>query len=900
MCMLENNMVLTVRSKHRLPKDVAPRHYAITLRPDFETRSFTGGEVIDIKVKRQLQEISLNAKDLTITSAYLTDELGTRINAAIRIDEEHELAVLDFGGSVGNGKWQLHVSFSGQITDKLHGLYSSVYTGPDGKRRTIFSTQMEPCDARRLFPCFDEPAFKAHYTLRLVVDPDAMVISNGAITSEQIVTETKEHSIDYGNGLRYVIAPARRKKIVDFATTMKMSTYLTACVVGDFDVSQTIKVNGTPVRVICPRGKLHMVNTALKAAVFSLNWFEKTFGIKYPGGKLDLVAVANFAFGAMENTGCIIFRDLALLVDERTATVAELMRVVYTVAHEIAHQWFGNLVTMEWWDDLWLNEAFATLMGYMVVDAFCKEWDQWTAVCISRANAMRVDGLLSSRPVQGKVLKARDATGAFDAITYRKGASILRQLEQFIGWIPFRNGVRAYLKKHAHANTVGADLWSAIDETSNRCVTGIMDGWINQAGHPLITVTESDINGSVTLNQRTFKYLADEADNSLLWQVPVKLRYKVGDGVQEQWVLLRDREQTVYLGENVEWVVANAGAFGFYRVQYSPTLLAKLVDDVQNRLSAAERFNLLNDSWACVQAGLQPAVEYVEAVRLFSGETDPNVWALISSSLARLHRMIADPRHFESFVRDLAQPTLARLGYQPRQGESLQDAQVRGAVIALLGTTGNDGEVQARAKQMFDSYLADNRSLAPDLVAHIIRLSAHAGEHETYKKLRGLLAATTSPQDSVRFIAGLTAFRNQDDLLQSTLQAVMDGTIRSQDACSVIAQLFANPVTSRKTWQFVKDNWNHIITNFPVNNLATMIESISNFDSSILANDVQRFLAEHKVPGGDKTVEQSLESLRINVRLHERESNALRAAFASPREPAVPAMAEPAATTEKK
>jgi puromycin-sensitive aminopeptidase len=885
--MFENGMTFAVPNQHRLQKIVVPRHYAVTIRPDFETRTFTGGEVIDIKVKHQTPDIRINSKDLLITAAHLTDDHGTRLNGTVSYDEEHEVAIIAFeGGSVGKGKWQLHLSFNGQVTDRLHGLYSSVYTGPDGKLRTVFSTQMEPCDARRLFPCFDEPAFKATLALTLITDPNLQVFANGAIAKESIVEESKEMSIDYGNGLRYVIAPARRKRITHFKTTMKQSTYLTAVVIGDFDVSKTVKVNNIPVRVICPRGKVHMATVALRTAQFAINWCEKAFQIKYPGKKLDLIGVSNFPFGAMENSDAIIFRDIALLVDEKTATFAELLRVAYTVAHEIVHQWFGNLVTMEWWDDLWLNEAFATLMGYIIAYEFCKEWDQWTAAGVARANALRIDGLLSSRAVQGKVLKARDATGAFDPITYRKGATVLRQLLEYIGWVPFRNGVRKYLKDHAFGNTVGRHLWEAIEKVSGHPVGEIMDHWINQAGHPIITVSESDVDGSITLTQRPFKYLADQADNSLMWHVPVKLRFKTASETDMQGlsVLLTEQEQTVYLGEDIEYVVANADACGFYRVQYSPSLMSKLKDgaQLQSRLTAPERYSLLDDTFACMQAGLLTAADYVEVVRLFADETNPYVWSLISSTLGRLHRMLPQAQQFESFVRDLAQPTLTRLGYEPRQGEPAEDGQVRGTVIALLGTSGADTAVQAKAKELFCAYKENSSAVAPDLVAHAIKVTAHSGDPQVYDELRKLLAATSNGQEIVRYIAGITSFRNQSELLQSTLQALLDGAIRSQDACSAVAQLLANPVTSRKTWQFIKDNWDHIVTNFPVNNLATLVEGLANFDSPAIAGDVERFMADHKVPGGDKTVEQTLESLRINVRLHEREAPGFRTAFAVP------------------
>lgn len=882
MCMAENENVSLAVSSIRLPDTVIPEHYAITLRPDLDTSLYTGDEVIDIKVKAPVSQVVLNAVELAISEAFVTNADGSRLNGEVTFNNDAEQSVITFDGVMGKGKWKLHISFSGVIGKRLNGFYRSTYTA-GGKEHVIASTQFEPNDARRAFPCFDEPMFKASFQVTLVVDEHLTAISNGLIVNETFVEVKPEMSIDYGNGLKYVAAPAKRKRVVEFAPTMKMSTYIAAFVVGVFEVTDPVVVNGTEVRVYCVPGKKHLTTFALKAAQYSLTWFERYFGIKYPGDKLDLIGIPDFAFGAMENLGCVTFRETALLVNEQTATIGELSRVAEVVAHEIAHMWFGNLVTMKWWNGLWLNEAFATFMATKVEDSFRREWQRWTSFGVERAAAMRTDALASTRSIEAPVDHPAQALGMIDVITYRKGCSVLRQLEQFIGEDTFRDGIRAYLKKHAYGNAETTDLWDAIDAVCGFPVRLIMNTWVFQPGYPVISASQDALDGCVTLSQAPFKFLSEAVDASQTWLVPVHLRFKTADGVDTKWVLLDGREKTIYLGEDLDWVVVNAGGHGFYRTRYSPELAAKLTSNVSENLTAIERFNLVNDAWACVQAGLQTAEEYLEIVELFSSETDPNVWAILHSSMARLYELLPERNRslFAKVVRRLAVPQYTRLGWETKPGESAQDQQVRGTVISMLGTIGNDASIAAKAKELFARYKTDRSAVASDVVPAMISLVAFSGGAAEYDELFKLFETTQNPQEKVRFLGALASFRDVA-LLEKTLNSTITSTVRTQDAPSLLVRLLGNFRIATKTWEFIKSNWDYMVANYPETGLISMTSGVTALDRPELEADVREFFAAHSVKGGDKAVAQNLEMLRVAVQFKGREAGLLAVKFALP------------------
>src|SRR5262245_28611386 len=567
---------------YRLPRHVLPARYELRLEPDLASATFQGRVTIAVTVIQPTNVIVLNALELTIDSAALEAEQGRGLSASIQMDESLQRCRLTVPQALAPGEWRLSMTFRGTLNDALRGFYRSSYKDQRGATQTMAATQFEATDARRAFPCWDEPDFKAVFSTTLVIDKALTAVSNSAVASETLEGE---------------------KKVVRFVDTIKMSTYLVAFIVGQIEPSDVTFVGKTPLRLWAVPGKSHLTGFGRDIAKASLQFLESYYGIAYPGDKLDLLAIPDFASGAMENLGAITFRETALLIDQRTGTHGELQRVADVVAHENAHMWFGDLVTMSWWNGLWLNEAFATFMEMLAVDAWKPEWKRWDTFGVSRAAAFSVDGLHSTRPIEYPVRAPKDAEAMFDVLTYEKGASVLRMLEQHIGPTVFRDGVRDYLHAHAYGNADTKDLWVSLGKAASQPVPELMDGWIFQPGHPVVTA-ELNNQSRLVLTQQRFTYLPNPS--AATWHVPVQLRTVMKDKQETRRLLLTEREATLTLPPDIEYTVINEGGHGFYRVHYGPTLFKRLLDAGLDKLAPIERFNLVNDVWATTVAGLMP------------------------------------------------------------------------------------------------------------------------------------------------------------------------------------------------------------------------------------------------------------------------------------------------------
>ncbi|MDP6667827.1 MAG: M1 family metallopeptidase, partial [Dehalococcoidia bacterium] len=635
-----------VSNPHRLPTTVVPSHYRITLEPDLAEATFSGTVEIEVEIGQATGQVQLNSADLQIAAAWVTDAVGVKTDATgIEHDEDMERATLGFDSELPAGPYTIGADFTGILNDQLHGFYRSTFTDDDGVEHTIATTQFESTHARRAFPCFDEPAFKASFGVTLIVPEGEFAVSNGPTISES----------ELGDG---------RKKIL-FEDTMVMSTYLVAFIVGPFEATDPVDVGGVPLRIIHPIGKGHLTDYGLESGAFALKFFSDYYGIPYPGQKLDMVAVPDFAFGAMENLGCITYREVLLLVDKSRSTEPELLRVADVIAHEIAHMWFGDLVTMEWWNGIWLNEAFATFMATMSSDNFNPEWGRWNQFGLERSMAFDVDSLANTRPIEIEVNSPTDAEGMFDLLTYEKGGSVLRMLEQYLGEDDFRDGISYYLNKHKYANTETNDLWDAIEHVTQQPARRIMDSWIFQKGYPLVSASISDDGSTITLEQDRFLYTDADTPDTTIWSVPVVLKVGSGTGskVEEVRYLLEEKSAEVKLESPADWAVVNAGGCGFFRTRYSSALLQALSGSMFENLTPIERYGLVDDTWSSVLAGRTSANDLLDFVSSFRAETDLDVWTALAGCLAGLDRLVdGEARElYRTVVRDLVQPALDRL-----------------------------------------------------------------------------------------------------------------------------------------------------------------------------------------------------------------------------------------------
>jgi len=848
---------LETDNQYRLPRSVEPEHYALTFKVDIEASSFSGESRTQVRVYEPVSEIVLNAVELDIHGAELMGADGTALPGEITLDEGNERAIITLSGVAAPGTHSLHLTFSGAIGDRLRGIYRSDFTGGDGLARTLAATQFEPTDARRAFPCWDEPDRKATFTTTVIADEAMVVIANS-----EVVEVT-----DLGNGT----------KQVEFAETMRMSTYLVALVVGPLEVTEPVDVDGVPLRVACVPGKAHLADFALEIGAHALRFFSRYFGVPYPAGKLDMIALPDFAMGAMENLGAVTFRETALLVDPARATRLELERVADVVAHELAHMWFGDLVTMKWWNGIWLNEAFATFMELLCVDAFRPEWGRWVSFASSRAGAMSVDALATTRPIEFPVRNPAEAEGMFDVLTYQKGASVLRMLERYVGEDPFRTSIAAYIADHAYANTDTADLWDAVEAGTGEPARATMDSWIYQGGFPLVSA-ESLGNGQIRLSQKRFRYLDDDADTSS-WQVPILLRASVGGAVARHRILLDEKSTVIDLGGDPDWLVVNESGWGFFRTRYDATLAGALRDHL-SELDALERFGLVSDTAASTVAGATPVDELVALVALFADETDPTVWSAVLSALGYLDRAVNDVDRpaLQALVQRLAGPALDRLGWQPASGEAERTRTLRATLIQALGVLGADETVAATAAETHTRFLTDPASVDPDVAGAVVAVVASRGDDDDYALFLERFRAASTPQQEMRYLFGLAAFE-QPRLVERTFELART-EIRSQNAPLVIGRLVDDRQTGAQAWGLLTGHWDELVARYPENLVERMLEGIVALSTPDQAKAVHRFLDTHTVASRQRGIAQLRERLDIAVAFRQREAPRLGASLA--------------------
>lgn len=843
---------------YRLPTSVRPTAYRLAIAPDLEAETFTGTVSITATVVETTEVITLNSDSLTIDSATITVD-GQRSECTTTTDQEHERLALTPPTAVAPGEIEIDIAFNGRCNEKLVGLYISRFTDDDGTEHKLATTQFEATHARWCFPCWDEPEYKATFEVSLTIDAALEAVANGPEVART----------DVGGGLIRI----------DFAPTMVMSTYLVAFVVGPIEITEPVDVDGVPLRVVHVPGKAHLTPYALEVGAFALRYFTDYFGLPYPDQKLDLVAIPDFAFGAMENLGCVTFREVVLLIDPDRATQPELQRAADVINHEIAHMWFGDLVTMTWWNGLWLNEAFATFMEMRCTDAYRPDWHRWTDFGLSRSEAFDTDALTTTRPIEYEVISPADADGMFDILTYEKGAAVVRMLEQYLGEEPFKAGIRRYMADHQFGNAETTDLWDALEAETGEPVRRIMDSWIFQGGFPLLEVMTA-ADGTVSLHQTRMRYAGAETSPDQTWAVPVRYRWQAADREDPsvgRLLLEGDEPLDLDLDGEPSWLVANAEGASFVRTTYPSDLLDTLADVGGEQLTAVERYGLVDDHWAAVLADRATTPAHLTLLEALTAETNRSVWHRMIGGFGQLKRLVDGEAEevLEEIAHDAMAPALANLGLTPADGDTDQERQLRGDLVRGLGTVANDPEIQEESKRAVAMGRRNPELVDASLLAAAVSVVAANGDEADFDDFIESWKAATTPQDELRYLGALTDFPDPD-LVARVYDLVLAGDVRSQNGPLLLRRAMLNPKASHQTWRFVADNWDELTTRFAAGLVVRMVEGLPTLDGEDDLAATTRFFAEHDVPTGEKTLAQILEKQRVSVALRSREAERLR------------------------
>ena len=835
----------------RLPGGVTPEHYTLWFAPDLDTATFRGRAEIRVKLDAPATTVTLHAAEITFGEVTLEAAGGTQ-PATVRLDEKTETATLTVPQRMAAGPATIRITYTGILNDKLRGFYLSQANG-----RKYAVSQMEATDARRAFPSFDEPAKKATFDISLMIDAADTAISNGRPLADTPGPEPGKHTIR-------------------FATTPKMSTYLVALLVGDFVCREGVAAT-TPIRVCATPDKHQLTGFALKAAEHQVQFFNDYFGIPYPFGKLDIVGIPDFSAGAMENAGAITFRERLLLADEATASVDTLNAVAGVVAHEIAHQWFGNLVTMKWWDDIWLNEGFATWAANKPLAAWKPEWKMDVKAAEETQFAMSLDALRSTRAIRTKVETPAEINEVFDPIAYEKTSGVLNMIEAYVGPDAFRKGVSAYLRRYSSGNAAGEDFWMEMTRVTEKPVNRIMRSFVDQAGAPALSVRTRCVGGNtqVTVRQRRFEGApaAGESTKAAAWQ-PWSLPVCVSTGSGQPTCQLVSAATETFTATGCGAAFVNADARGYYFTEYEPEAIPALATRTPP-LTTAERISLLGDEWRIVRAGRHDIGTYLDAAAALAGDTTADVTAEIATRLTYVHGTIADAKErdaFAAWIRTTFRPALDAIGEAPKPGDSDEVLTRRGTLWQLLGLTAGDTALQTKARALAEAYLANPASLPPSFVAPVLQVAAAGGDAALYDRyLAAAKASLAAPEQYYRVFNALASFRDPA-LADRTIAYALSPDLRSQDTPTLIGQLL-NSSASDKMWAALSSQWTALSDRLgSFQSLPYIVGSLGGFCTAERAAEIRTFFAAHPVPAAARGLAQSLERIDSCVALDKRQS----------------------------
>lgn len=842
----------------RLPETAVPTNYKLTFTPDFTNDTFGGDEIIHVNISKPTDKIVLNALEIKFEDVTI-DAAGKSQKATVTTDENSEMATLKVANSIPAGAATVHIKFTGILNDKLAGFYLS-----KSDKRKYAVTQFEATDARRAFPSFDEPAYKATFDITIVADKGDTAISNAKIVSD-------------------TPGPGEGKHTLKFATTPKMSTYLVAMLVGDWKCVSD-EVDGIPLRVCSVPGKEQMGTFALEATKHILHYYNQYFSMKYPFGKLDQVAIPDFEAGAMENAGAITYREPLLLADPNTTSEDQKISIASVIAHEVAHQWFGDLVTMKWWDDIWLNEGFATWMTPKPLEAWKPEWKQNEQKVLDANYSINGDSVVATRPIHQAAETKGEINALFDGIAYGKTAAVLQMVESYLGPDVFRTGVNRYLQEHSYANATAQDFWNTQTAVSSKPVDQIMHSFVMQPGVPFVDVTSSCSNGKsqVTLAQKRYFYdtalFAKETGET--WNIPVCLQgmSSTNSGSKECKVL-KAKQETFTLPACGSWVFPNAGAAGYYRYAFDTAAVKGA--ELETSLKPEERISLVANEWALVRAGRHSVPEYLSLVNSLRNERDGFVLEEVTNRAQYIGRYLVtdqDRPEFQQWVRNFYRPVLNDIGMLPKPGEGATVKALRPKLYGILGdtTSGDDPEVVAQAKKLAQEYMRDPASVPPDLAGVVVNIAASHGDAALYDQYVAKLKQTRTPQEYYTYFYGLARFQDPA-LIQRTLDFALTDQVRNQDLY-IIPSVMSTRAGSDPAWSFVKTHWGDLMKKAggSISGAAGVaFGATGSFCDVQKRDDVKAFYDAHQLPGTQRNFNAAQESINYCIDLKQRQQQGL-------------------------
>mmetsp|Transcript_71782 Transcript_71782/g.181103 ORF Transcript_71782/g.181103 Transcript_71782/m.181103 type:complete len:897 (+) Transcript_71782:97-2787(+) len=861
-----------------LPDAVLPSRYSLWLAPDLERFIFDGKATIEVDVHEATNEVSLHAKELQFkTVSFKSAEEGASdvecvgINLKLKAEGSKEdcAATFVFSKVLPVGKGTLVIEYTGILNNQMAGFYRSSYKDIHGVTKTMASTQFESLDARRCFPCWDEPARKAVFAVTLVVDPALTAFSNMPESSSKMVKV----------GSKYL-------REVAFMDSPKMSTYLVAIVVGEFDFVQAKTENGVLVRVYTPPGRAEAGKFALNSATKCLDIYDEFFGLPYPLPKLDMVAIPEFAMGAMENWGLVTYREVDLLIDEKTASGQQKQRVCIVVTHELAHQWFGNLVTMNWWDDLWLNEGFASWCENYAADLIFpsyKLWDQFASDTL--AHALRLDALKTSHPIQVPINYADEVEEVFDAISYCKGASVIRMAYALLGHEAFRKGLQEYMKKHQYSNTETFDLWAAWSANSDLNIKDIMSSWTEQMGFPVLEVKSYSVSGTeakLTVQQSWFLASGEEPPEERTWSLP--LFFKTGAG--RSWMKLmtgKTLDIEASLLDANDFLLINEGVRVPMRVAYTAEMRERLSNAVrQGKLPAADRASLVMDAYALAKAGKLNIDEMIRFLAGYCGEREYVVWDALTQVLLGLGRLFMGGAPQELYERYLAfcKAFVAKgweasnPGWTARPSDGHTDGLLRGLLMKLVSRFAAEGDWLKEARRLFDRYIEDPEGNAAELPDEyrvpVFQAVLQKGGPQEHEQLMGAYRKLTKNIDQKHVFLSI-GYTPEGKTKTEVLRWAIGGEVKIQDFFYIMGSVSAS---SREgldmMWSLFQSEFDTIHgmvkTASPSIMDAVINSSISGLNSEEKAKEVEEFFAKHPLPQCARTISQGLEEMRTNAK----------------------------------